>query len=48
MDERVVFGLYQSCEKRGVLDVCLYLSGEAGGVLAHNVEWEGGCYVCVR
>ena len=48
MDERIGFGLYQSCGNRGVLHACLC----CGGV---GVEWVGGldlglegwCYVCV-
>ena len=37
MDERIGFGLYQSCGNRGVLDVCLCCSG-VGGV---GGEWIG-------
>ena len=34
MDKRIVFELYQSCENRGVLDICLCLgcSGVVGGL----------------
>ena len=40
MDEMIGFGRYQSCDNRGVLDVCLCLGGgDAGGVC---VEWVGG------
>ena len=38
MDERIRFGLYQSCGDRGVLDVCLCFG--CGGV--DGVEWVGG------
>ena len=40
MDERIGFGLYQSCRDTGVLDVCLCLGyGGVGGV---GGEWVGG------
>ena len=33
MDERIGFGLYQSCGTRGVLDMCLcFCCGGVGGV----------------
>ena len=40
MDERIGFGIYQSCRTVGVLNVCLCLgSGGVGGV---GEEWVGG------
>ena len=40
MDERIGFGLYQSCENMGVLDVCLCFGRAcAGGI---GGEWVGG------
>ena len=40
MDERIWFGLYQSCVARGVLDVCLCFG--CGGVGDVDGEWVGG------
>ena len=40
MDERIGFGLYQSCGDRGVLDVCLCFG--CGGVGGVGGEWVGG------
>ena len=54
MDEKIVFGLYQSCENWGVLgvDLCFGCSG-VGGVgwecvwsMDKGLGWR--CYVCVR
>ena len=39
MDERIGFGLYQSCGNRGVLNVCVFGCGGVGGV---GGEWVGG------
>ena len=39
MNYRVGFGLYQSCENRRVLDVCLCLG--CGGVGFVGEEWVG-------
>ena len=37
VDERIGFGLYQSCGDRGVLDMCLcFVCSGVGG------EWVGG------
>ena len=52
MDEKIGFGLCQSCGNRGVLEVCLYLG--CGGVGGVGGEWVGGldqgldgwCFVC--
>ena len=50
MDERIVFGLYQSCGNRGVLDVCLCFGcggmGGVGGVWVRGLDqclegWRG-------
>ena len=40
MDERIGFGLYQSCGNRGVLDVSLCFG--CGGVDGVGGEWVGG------
>ena len=40
MDERIGFGLYHSCQNKGVLDVCLFLG--CGGVGGVGGEWVGG------
>ena len=40
MDERIGFGLYQSCGDRGVLDVCLCFG--CGGVVGLGGERVGG------
>ena len=43
MNERIGFGLYQSCGDRGVLDMCLCFGyGGVGGV---GGEWVG--YLCI-
>ena len=58
MDEKIGFGLYQSCGDRGVLDMCLCF--DCGGVGGVGGEWVvgrelgpgsgavGWCCVCVR
>ena len=40
MDERIGFGLYQSCGIGGVLDVCLCFS--CAGVGGVGGQWVGG------
>ena len=40
MDERIGFGLYQSCGTGGVLDMCLCFG--CGGVGGVDREWVGG------
>ena len=40
MDEKIGFGLYQSCGDRGVLDMCLCFG--CGGVGGVGGEWVGG------
>ena len=40
MDERIGFGLYQSCVDRGLLDMCLCFS--CGGVGGVGGELVGG------
>ena len=40
MDERIGFGLYQSCGAGGVLDMCLCFG--CGGVGGVGGEWVGG------
>ena len=44
MDERIGFGLYQSCGAGGVLDMCLCFGcgGEWVGGLDQGREWWGG------
>ena len=53
MDERIGFGLHQSCGDRGVLDMCLCsgcggVGGEWVGGLDKGRERLGWCYVCER
>ena len=40
MNERIWFGLHQSCGNRGVLDMCLCFG--CGGVGGVGGEWVGG------
>ena len=40
MDERIGFGLYQSCGDMGVFDMCLCFG--CGGVGGVGGEWVGG------
>ena len=43
MDERIGFGLYQSCGDMGMLDMCLCFGyGGVGGVGGVGGEWVGG------
>ena len=42
MDERIGFGLYQSCGNGGVLDVCLCFG--CGGVAGVCGEWVEGLH----
>ena len=42
MDERIGFGLYQSCGNRAVLDGCLCFGGEWVGGLDQGLEGWGG------
>ena len=44
VDERIGFGLHQSCGDMGVLDMCL-CSG-CGGVCGVGGEWVGGLGQC--
>ena len=49
MDERIAFGIYQSCGNRVVLDVCLYLGCRGvGGVGGVGGEWVGGLDQCLQ
>ena len=47
MDERIRFGIYQSCGNRGVLYVCLYFgcSGVGGVCGVGGVGGKGGEWV---